>query len=87
MPSHNAVDKRENRGRLVGITEIAEYAHVTRARAGHLVKKPGFPDYYEHMAMGTCWERDAAFRALDAMGYPKPESERPRPRTRKTEDA
>lgn len=77
MPSHNATVQRLNLGKLWGISEIAEYADVSRARAGVLVNSPWFPPYFEHMSMGTCWEASAAKAALEEHGYPKPNPHRP----------
>lgn len=77
MPSHNATVKLQNLGKVWGISEIADFAHVSRARAGVLVKASWFPAVFDHMAMGTCWEASAARAALEAHGYPKPDAERP----------
>jgi hypothetical protein len=77
MPSHNASIDRENRGFLWGIHEIAAFANVSRARAARIVQLPWFPEYYDHMAMGTTWVASLAEKALEEHGYPKPESERP----------
>lgn len=90
MPSHNASQQRENRNQLWGIHEIAAFAKVSRARAARIVQASWFPEYFDHMAMGTCWVASLARKALVEHGYPKPESDRPLkdvPRHRESREA
>jgi len=77
VPSHTAKHPKINKGRLVGIAEIARIAKVSRARAGQIANLPWFPPYYEHMDMGTCWPRSAVVKALTEHGWPKDRPARP----------
>lgn len=87
MPSHTAKHPRINKGRLVGIAEIARIAKVSRARAGQIANFPWFPPYYEHMDMGTCWPRAAVVKALNEHGWPKDGPLRPLADVKIKEDA
>ena len=46
---------REGFPPFAGIAEVAALAGVSRARAGQLTQKPGFPEPLQELAMGPVW--------------------------------
>jgi Phage integrase, N-terminal SAM-like domain len=56
--------ERPNRPELVGVTELADLAGVSRQRASILARRSGFPEPVAELASGPVWERRQVERFL-----------------------
>ncbi len=76
---------------LVGITEIAELADVSRQRASALQKRPGFPAPVASLRAGPVWALGQVTRFIDEWprrnGRPKSTPEPQGPRVRDLSDS
>lgn len=62
---HDAELERPNFPELIGVTEIAELAGVTRQRASKLAQSHGFPAAVAQLASGPVWTRPSLDRFLE----------------------